>query len=286
MQLRSPVNRFGGKYYMRNWLTSMIPEHTLFSESFVGAGHLLFSKKPSPVEVINDIDGHLITFFRVIKDHEKRQRLIEILEYMPYSRRLWQELRLHWKQGNIPGDPVEASAQWFYLNRSCFGGDQKRGGFAVPSTTGRNPAQSFRTATDTFEVVSERLRNVCIENLDYAECIRRYDSESTLFFIDCPYYGSEGYYGNSFCQDDHYKLSEILHKVKGKVMISHYGNSLYDILYQGWNRFEYSSFKGSSKAEPGAEKPKTIECLWTNFEPEAEARTDLSATQYGEQKSS
>ncbi|MDG6025986.1 MAG: DNA adenine methylase [Candidatus Brocadia sp.] len=286
MILRSPVNRIGGKYFLRNWIASTIPEHILYCEPFCGVAHLLFSKEPSKVEIINDIDSHLINFFRVIKDHENRQRLVEMIEYLPYSRKLWQEIRENWKRGNIPQDEIERVAQWFYLNRSTYGADMRRGGFAVPSTTGRNPAQSFRTATDTFEVVSERLRNVCIENLDYAECIRRYDSESTLFFIDCPYYGSEGYYGNSFCQDDHYKLSEILHKVKGKVMISHYGNSLYDILYQGWNRFEYSSFKGSSKAEPGAEKPKTIECLWTNFEPEAEALTDLSATQYGEQKSS
>lgn len=267
MQLRSPVNRFGGKYYLRSWLTSMIPEHTLFSESFVGAGHLLFSKKPSPVEVINDIDGHLITFFRVIKDHEKRQRLIEILEYMPYSRRLWQELRLHWKQGNIPGDPVEASAQWFYLNRSCFGGDQKRGGWAVPSVTGRNPAQSFRTAIDTFADVARRLRSVAIEDLPYAECIQRYDSEYTLFYCDPPYLNAEHYYGkDSFSQDDHYKLAELLNKTRGKVMLSHYQNSLYDELYKGWYRHEYESFKGSHKSE-GEEKPRIQEVLYCTFEP-------------------
>lgn len=273
MQLRSPVNRFGGKYYMRNWLTSMIPEHTLYCEPLGGAGHLLFRKTPSRIEVINDTDSHLITFFRVIKDHEKRQRLIEILEYMPYSRRLWQELRLHWKQGNIPGDPVEASAQWFYLNRSCFGGDQKRGGWAVPSVTGRNPAQSFRTAIDTFADVARRLRSVAIEDLPYAECIQRYDSEYTLFYCDPPYLNAEHYYGkDSFSQDDHYMLSELLHGIRGKVMVSHYQNSAYDELYKGWYRHEYQSFKGASKAEPGAEKPKTIECLYTNFEPEVKTR--------------
>jgi len=48
-------------------------------------------------------------------------------------------------------------------------------------------------------------------------------------------------------------------------MITHYQNGLYDELYQGWNRYEYQSFKGSSKALPGEEKPKTIEALFTNF---------------------
>ncbi|MBE7444813.1 MAG: DNA adenine methylase [Planctomycetia bacterium] len=161
MLLKSPVSRFGGKYYLTGWIAQYIPEHTLYCEAFCGAGHLLFSKTPSQVEVINDIDGHLITFFKVIKDHEKRQKLIEILEYMPYSRNLWEELRLHWKQGNIPSDPVEASAQWFYLNRTCFSGDQKRGGFAVPSITGRNPVQSFRNAIEGLDGIAEITERLC-----------------------------------------------------------------------------------------------------------------------------
>lgn len=263
--LKSPVNRFGGKFYLRDFLVQHIPQHTLYCEPFCGAGHLLFNKTPSQVEVINDIDGHLITFFEVVKNDTKRQKLIEILQYLPYFRSLWQVLRENWKQGNIPSDPVESSAQWFYLNRTCFSGDQLRGGFAMPSTTGRNPAQSFRNSINTFEDVAERLRNVTLENLPYQECIKRYDSEDTFFYCDPPYLDAEHYYGkDSFDQKDHCKLAEILRNIKGKAMVSHYRNSLYNELYKGWNRYEYQSFKGSHKSE-GEEKPKTIECLWMNF---------------------
>lgn len=273
MQLRSPINRFGGKYFLRDFLNQHIPQHILFCEVFAGAANLLFSKEPSRVEVINDIDSHLITFFRVIKDHENRQRLIKTLQYLPYSRKLWQELRLHWKQGNVPGDEIERVSWWYYLNRTTFAGDQLRGGFAVPSATGRNPIISFRNAIRGLDDIAERLQNVCIENLSFRVCIQRYDSQDTLFFCDPPYLDSEHYYGkDSFSQDDHYKLAGLLSKARGKVMVSHYQNSLYDELYTGWYRYEYSSFKGSSKAEPGAEKPKTIECLYTNFEPEVKTR--------------
>lgn len=219
--LKSPVNRLGGKYFLRNWLSEMIPEHTLYCEPFCGAGHLLFTKTPSDVEVINDIDNHLITFFAVLKDPERRQRLIEILDYMLYSRSLWQDIRTCWKEGNLPEDEIERASWWFYLNRTCFSGDQLRGGFAVPSTTGRNPAQSFRTAIDTFDDIARRLRNVTIENLPYAECIQRYDSEDTLFYCNPPYLNAERYYGkDSFSQDDHCKLAELLHGIKGKTMVT------------------------------------------------------------------
>ena len=266
--MKSPVNRFGGKYYLRNWITGMIPPgHVLYCEPFCGAGHLLFSKTPSQVEVANDIDCHLIGFFELLKDDTRRLKLVETLESMPYSRSLWQGIRKNWKQGNIPSDEIEHISWWYYLNRTTFAGDQLRGGFAVPSTTGRNPAQSFRNAVDGFNDIARRLRNVTIESLPYAECIRRYDSPRTLFYCDPPYLGTEHYYGrDSFSQDDHHQLAEMLNVVKGKVMISHCQNSLYDELYRGWNRHEYQSFKGSYKSE-GEEKPKTTECLWTNFEP-------------------
>jgi DNA adenine methylase len=265
--LKSPVNRIGGKYQITGWLSQYMPKHVTYVEVFSGAGHLLFSKRPAPVEVLNDIDGNLISFFQVIKDTEKRQRLIETLEYMPYSRALWQDVRCRWKAGDLPADEIERAAEWFYLNRSTYGGDMATGGFSIPSTTGRNPAQSYQSAIGGLENVASRLRGVTIECLDYAEIIRRYDSEITLFYCDPPYLNAESYYGDNFTQNSHFKLAELLHGVKGKVMLSHYANSLYDSLYKGWQRYEYESFKGSHKAYPGAEKPKTVECLYTNFKP-------------------
>ena len=171
MLLKSPLNRIGGKYYLTGWITQYIPEHTCYVEPFCGAGHLLFAKPPSPVEVISDIAGHLINFFRVIQHPEKRQTLIERLNYMPYSRQLWQEIRKNWKQGNISQDEIERVSWWYYLNSTCFGGDFQYGGFKIPSFTGRNPMKSFRNAITGMNTVAERLRNGCIENLPYAECI-------------------------------------------------------------------------------------------------------------------
>lgn len=125
------------------------------------------------------------------------------------------------------------------------------------------------------------MRNVTIENLDYADCVKRYDSKDSLFYVDCPYYGSEYYYSkDSFSQDDHFKLSGLLHGIKGKVMISHYQNSVYDELYRGWHRHEYSSFKGGYKSA-GESKPKTVEVLYCNFEPKGQ-RTLFAGIEAGE----
>ena len=97
-----------------------MPAHILYCEPFVGAGHLLFAKTPSKVEVINDIDKHLMDFFEVIRVPETRLSFINLLDYLPYSRALWQELRATWKRGDVPSEKVERAALWFYLNKSTF----------------------------------------------------------------------------------------------------------------------------------------------------------------------
>lgn len=268
-KLKSPISRMGGKFFLRHWLNAYIPPHILYCEPFVGAGHLLFAKDPSPVEVINDIDNHLIAFFKVIQNTETREALIDRLNYMPYSRFLWQEFRAKWKQGFIPDDPIESAYQWFYLNRATFSGDQENGGFAVPSCTGRNPSMSFANAIESFNLIARRLKGVTIENLNYSDCIQRYDSSDTLFFCDPPYLNTGDYYGRgNFTYDDHQALAKLLYGVTGKVMITHSQNGLYDDLYRGWYRFEYESFKGSHKAQAGTEKPKTVEVVYCNFNPE------------------
>ena len=271
-RIKPSIHRMGGKAFLSQWLNSFIPGHTLYCEPFAGAGHLLFAKPPSKVEVLNDADDRLINFFEVIQEPAKCKTLMERLAFMPYSRALWQDIRSRWKKGIIPGDSVQSAAEWFYLNRATFSGDQKRGGFAAPSVTGRNPAQSFQNAIDGLEAIAGRLRGVTIECLDYANCIRRYDSLDTLHYIDPPYLDAGHYYGKDFTQEDHHALAKLLNGVKGKAMVSHYANGLYDDLYKGWRRFESSSFKGSHKSE-GESKPKTIEVLYCNFKPVGQNRS-------------
>lgn len=158
--------------------------------------------------------------------------------------------------------------------KASFAGDVERGGFGIPSKgTGRNPVTSFRNAIDNLEDVAQRLRHVCIESLDFADCIKRYDSPDTFFYCDSPYLNADKYYGDSFSLEDHHRLSEILHSVQSKAMVSHYECDTYDLLYQHWSKYTFESFKGSSKASSGESKPKTRECLWTNFEPPLRNKT-------------
>lgn len=62
-----------------------------------------------------------------------------------------------------------------------------------------------------------------IENSDYREVIKKYDSESTFFYVDPPYFGKEEYYINhDFNKETHKELAEVLNNIKGKFLLSYY----------------------------------------------------------------
>ena len=79
--MNSPLNYLGGKSRLADRIVSIIPEdHVCYCEPFCGAAWVFFRKEPSKVEVINDMDGELVTFWRVIQNH-----LEEFLRYYRFA---------------------------------------------------------------------------------------------------------------------------------------------------------------------------------------------------------
>ena len=67
----------------------------------------------------------------------------------------------------------------------------------------------------------ERLAGVVIENLDWLACISRYDRPGTVFYLDPPYWNSEGDYGAGlFIQGDFQRMSDKLQALSGKFLLS------------------------------------------------------------------
>lgn len=62
-----------------------------------------------------------------------------------------------------------------------------------------------------------------IEDLNYIDCIKKWDSKSTFFYVDPPYMGKEKYYINhNFNQESHKELAEVLNNIKGRFILSYY----------------------------------------------------------------
>lgn len=64
-----------------------------------------------------------------------------------------------------------------------------------------------------------RLHGAYIERLDWQACIKRYDRAHTLFYLDPPYWETEGY-GVPFAWEEYLAMAEIMRNVQGKVVLS------------------------------------------------------------------
>ena len=60
----------GGKRRLADRLIPLFPPHECYVEVFAGGGALYFLRpQPAPVEVLNDINGDLVTLYRVVQNH-------------------------------------------------------------------------------------------------------------------------------------------------------------------------------------------------------------------------
>ena len=91
-----PLAYIGGNNRLAKRIISMLPEHVTYVEPFAGGAQVLFHKKPSQVEVLNDLDLEIVNFFRVCQHHH--EELNRYLKYCLISRQ-WYDLLTSEKTG-------------------------------------------------------------------------------------------------------------------------------------------------------------------------------------------
>jgi DNA adenine methylase len=212
--MNSPLNYLGGKSRLADKIVPIFPsDHVCYCEPFCGAAWVLFRKDPSKCEVINDADGELVTFWRVIQNH-----LEEFLRYYRWAvvaRKIWEIENLK-NPGTLTD--IQRAVRYYYLQRLGFGGKTSGRTFGT-STTG-SPRLNLISLEDTLLEVHSRLQRVVIENLTACDCIIKYDRPETLFYIDPPYYNTAGYAVPFKAPADYEKLRDCLASIKGRFLLS------------------------------------------------------------------
>src|SRR3954447_24272618 len=110
--LTPPLKWHGGKHYLAPAIVGRMPRHTHYVEPYAGGLAVLLAKDPEGVsEVVNDLDGDLTTFWRVLQNPGSFDRFLRVFEAVPFSEAEWREssknLRAH-----PDADPVRRAA-WF-----------------------------------------------------------------------------------------------------------------------------------------------------------------------------
>jgi DNA adenine methylase len=236
---RPPVRYVGGKWNLADWIIGFFPPHVHYVEPFCGGASVLFRKYPSVIETINDLDGRIVNFFRVLR--ERPDELIAAIELTPYAR---EELII--ANGPMPDDPVEAARRYYVLACMAFGGVQMRGtGWRYITNSHGRSSRVVREWRDVhkLELAVNRLRQVQIEHDDALAVISRFDTPATLFFVDPPYVHSTRTearlrYAHEMDDAAHCQLAGVLNAVRGMVVLSGYRSALYDELFADWKRID------------------------------------------------
>lgn len=257
----SPLIWFGGKGRMAEHIISKMPPHKCFVDLFGGAAHVISQKPMITNEVYNDIDGDLVNFILVAR--AQTAQLVKACETLPYSRELYER----WKREEMPKDDFERAVRFFYLNRSGIAKGNSSYDTGWRHSREHNTARTYQHACERIEAFAKRMSNVMIDNRDFREIIRVYDSPETLFYVDPPYINRETRY--KLVEQDkakplklHHDLADALNKVEGKVVLSYYDHPLLDELYPHWSR----EYFGAVRQVVNGSNNSSEEMLLMNFE--------------------
>ncbi len=288
--LTQPLKWHGGKYYLRNWIVGLMPPHLHYVEPFFGGGGILLARDPNrdwmavgnqkltaaeqgSSEVVNDLHGELINFWRVLQDAEHFEGFRQRIEVTPFSEAEFDRaLELSQTQDSDRElSPVERAVQFFILARQS-----RQGLMRDFATLSRNrtrsrineQASAWLNVVQGLSDVHQRLRGIVILNQNATDVIRKQDGDKTLFYCDPPYVhetrATTGEYAFEMTEAEHMKLLDTLSAIQGKFMLSGYPSDLYTKWERqhSWNRHE---FQIDNKAASGKVKEKKTECLWCNY---------------------
>ena len=213
--MHSPISYFGGKSRLAKKIVRLIPKHVTYVEPFCGAAWIFWTKPESKVEILNDLDGELVNFWRIVQNHVGP--FLDYYKHAVISRELFE---IEKRKDPTTLTDLQRAARYYYLQRLGFGGktDDQTRTFGSGATRPMN--LNLITMEETIMQAHWRLQRVTIEHLDACACIERYDRPETFFYVDPPYFGVSQDYAVKFNGGDFLRLRDTLKKIAGRFILS------------------------------------------------------------------
>lgn len=203
----------GGKRRLADRLLPLFPPHQCYVEVFCGGAALYFLRpRPADVEVINDINGELVNLYRIVQNH--LEEFVRQFKWALSSRQVFK-----WLQETPPAGltDIQRAARFYYLQQLAFGGRVTGQTFGIATTS--PPALNLLRIEEALSAAHLRLASTFIENLPWQDCLARYDRPHTFFYMDPPYWETEGY-GVDFDLSQYVAMAEAMRTLKGRAMVS------------------------------------------------------------------
>lgn len=254
--VKPPFAYYGGKTTLAPQIAALLPKHEHYVEPFAGSLAVLLAKEPSRAETVNDLDGDLVTFWRVLRD--RTDDLEHACALTPHSRA---ELAMA-ADLEVPNDVERARRVFVRLTQSRSHSMKQTGWWYRKAPAGHSPADYVTSYRSRLSDAAERLSSVALESRDAMDVIRDYGTEPTVcLYVDPPYLGSTratNYRVEMLDDDAHRTFADALNECKASVVLSGYDSPLYAELFEGWHRVDLSAPTTLSG------DTDRVEVLWSN----------------------
>ena len=267
--LEGPLWYYGGKKRVASVILEHFPRRAkMYVEPFFGGGGMFFQvpQELYRVQVANDLNKSVVTFYRVLRD--RTQDLLRVCKLTPFAMEEQRACRNCDEDKNF-GELEVARRVWVRGNQN-FGGSQSNcSGWSRPGVTKMQSIHAEQELSK-LEAYADRMRSVHMDCADACTIIERYATPDTFFYQDPPYHeesrGPMAVYHHEMTTEQHQALraaNEKATEAGALIMVSGYGGPFYDELYKGWRRFEFE--KRNTVMTDAGEQPVCTEVLWMNY---------------------
>lgn len=279
------ISYIGGKARIGKWIVPFIPSDIeTYVEPFSGMFWVFFNmdltQYPNLKTVVyNDFNGLNTNLMKCSKDYD---RLYDELSKYPCQQLGVEDTPPEYsemfnrfqKEVFDPefvieeGKEFEAAAKYVYVLTQVFSGSK-------PETSKYTDYKGkYRCKVLIFmdKLKNKKYRDhfdkiTFVENLDFQEVIEKYDSPTSYFYTDPPYWKTENYYSNhDFDRADHERLADTLKNIEGKFSLSYYD---FPLLSEWFPYFDYNwqdkNFKKSAAAKKDGTQNEGTEILIMNY---------------------
>lgn len=231
----APLRYPGSKWSLASRIVSHFTEHSHYVEPYFGSGAVFFVKNPSQHEVLNDLDGNVVNFFRVLRDYT--DELCWTLEATPWARDEYSSA------DDMTDDALENARRFAVRVWQGHASDlAKKTGWRNRGSKQRAPGMSarWRRVPEELAQLADRLRDAEIENRPALEVVRRFSTADCLIYADPPYLPTtrtQQMYAHEMTEAQHIEMLDVLRAHNGPAVLSGYDNDIYNSTLGDWEQF-------------------------------------------------
>jgi DNA adenine methylase len=278
------LSYIGGKSKIGKWIVPFYDKNMeTYVETFGGMFWCFFnmdlSQFPNLKKVVyNDFNPLNHNLFECIKNPE---RLLESINSIPCQKfgeevtpSIYKEQFISFQAEifaenfRVELGNYDVAAKYAYVLTQVFSGSKpEKSSFIDLKGKYKSKYLTFRDKLMKPDWVEHFLRISDVENMDFAEVIEKYDSPTTYFYVDPPYWKTENYYSNhDFDREDHERLSKSLTSMEGKFSLSYYDfELLHEWFPEDQYKWEKKEFAKAAAAKKGTKQNMGEELLIMNY---------------------